>query len=322
MEETPTTCGYLHEGPFDSGWLRADAIHTLHYEQYGSRSGLPVLFLHGGPGGETSHANTQFFNPNIYRVILFDQRGCGQSSPRNEIRENTSHQLVADIEKLREHLKVPQWHLVFGGSWGTTLGLLYTETYPERVKSIILRGVTTMRKHELAHSRNGAEAAGKYVPEMYDKFTGFLSVEERDDPIAAYYKRLTSDDEVAVASAAKEWNRWALSLLSLKRGPDDYNELQDTEGCLTHAKLEAHYFVHGCWLEEDQLLKNIDRIKHIPGAIVSGRFDLITPPQTAWELHKLWPKSSIHFIEDAGHDATGPGTFSKLIELCDTFSRL
>jgi proline iminopeptidase len=224
-----------------------------------------VVFLHGGPGGQTSIANTKFFNPAVYRVVLFDQRGAGKSLPRSEIKENTSHHLVGDIERIREHLGIQQWHMVFGGSWGSTLGLLYTQSHPGRVKCLVLRGVTTVRKTEMAHSRQGPNGAAKFYPEMYEKFLEFLPEEERGNPIAGYYKRLTSGDQDMVNAAAIEWNRWDLTLSFLKRGPDTYAKLDDPTWCYTHAVMEAHYFAHGAWLEEGQLLANTNRMKEIPG---------------------------------------------------------
>lgn len=229
-----------------------------------------VVFLHGGPGGETSKANTVFFNPKVYRVVLFDQRGVGKSRPRNELRGNNTHRLLEDIEKLREHLTISKWHMVFGGSWGSTLGLIYTQTYPSRVGSLVIRGVFTARRAELAHSRLEANGAALFYPEMKEKFLGFLPEEERDDPVKAYYKRLTCDDPEIVASAAREWNRWDLTIGNLARKPLTYDLLDDTEWCLTHALLESHYFAHGAWLEDGQLLapENVARMKHIPGKSV------------------------------------------------------
>ena len=222
-----------------------------------------VIFLHGGPGGQTSAANAAFFNPAIYRVVLFDQRGSGLSTPRNELRNNTSQHLVADLEKLREHFAIDKWHLVFGGSWGTTLGLLYTQTHPQRVKCLVLRGVTTMRKTELAHSRRGTSGAARFYPEMYDKFAGFIPEEERDDVIAGYYRRLTNPS--SAEDAAREWNRWDLTMTALRRGEDTYKKLEDPEWCLTHALIEAHYFHHDAFLEEGQLLANVDKMKGVHG---------------------------------------------------------
>lgn len=282
-----------------------------------------MVFLHGGPGGQTSRANTVFFNPEVYRVVLFDQRGSGKSTPRAEIRENTSQHLAQDIDKLREHLGIETWHMVFGGSWGSTLGLLYAQTYPDRVKSLVLRGVTALRKFELDHSSRRLTGAARFYPEMYDRYLRFLPEGERADPVAGYYKLLTSKDPEVVKAAAREWNRWDLTLVSLKRSPNAYAKLEDPDWCLVHALMEAHYFAHGGFLERNQLFANIDKIQHIPGmyftvhaigrdvrlisnigAIVQGRYDLITPPKTAWELHEAWPKSSLTFIEDAGHSAT------------------
>lgn len=232
-----------------------------------------MVFLHGGPGGSGSNqANTKFFDPAVYRVVLFDQRGSGNSRPRNELRENTTQHLVQDIEKLREHLAVSKWHLVFGGSWGTTLGLLYAQTHPERVGSLVLRGVFTARKTELAHTRSGRLGAARFFPEMYDKFVGFLPEDERRDPISAYYKRLTGDNPEIVTAAAREWNRWDLTIGNyLKPDPSAYDLLEDPECCLTYALMESHYFVHGAWLEDGHLLAsaNVQKLENIPGKLAA-----------------------------------------------------
>ncbi|KAJ5266725.1 proline iminopeptidase [Penicillium angulare] len=314
--------GYEPGSPYESACLDVDELHSLHYEQYGTPDGLPVVFLHGGPGGQISVNSARFFNPDVYRVVLFDQRGSGRSTPKNELRNNTSQHLVGDIEKLRIHLRIEKWHLIFGGSWGTTLGLLYTQTHPDRVKSLILRGVTTLRKTELAHSRRGLNGAARVFPDMYDRFVGFLPENERNDVIAGYYNRLTSGDSKIACAAAMEWNRWDLTLTALRRDTETYQKLDDPDWCFTHALLEAHYFHNNAFIEEGQLLANMDKMSDIPGAIVQGRYDLITPPKTAWELHKTWPHSTIHWIEDAGHAATEPGTFSRLVEICDDFAKL
>lgn len=222
-----------------------------------------VIFLHGGPGGQISAQNTKFFNPERYRVVLFDQRGTGKSVPRNELRENTTEHLVEDIEKLREKLKIPQWHIVFGGSWGSALGIAYTQTHPNRVRSIVLRGVFTARACELAHSRQGPYGAGRFYPEIYDRFLGFLPKDDRHDPIAGYYKLLTSGDPTLVTEAAREWNRWDLTLTRLHGTPLVYKKLHDVEWCITHAMLETHFFTHGAWLREGQLLENAAGLEHV-----------------------------------------------------------
>jgi proline iminopeptidase len=226
-----------------------------------------VVFLHGGPGGSTSLANTVFFNPEIYRVVLFDQRGAGKSTPKGEIRENTTHHLVEDIEKLRAHLGIQHWHMVFGGSWGSTLGLFYAQSYPERVKSLVLRGVSVGSRGASAATRNDPDAA-KFYPEMYARFVGFLPEAERHDAVAAYYERLISQDPDVASAAAREWNRWGLALGSLTPGPNVYSRLDDADWCLVHARMEAHYLSHGNWLEAGHLLSpaNIEKMKHIPGA--------------------------------------------------------
>ncbi|KAI1253672.1 hypothetical protein MGN70_004064 [Eutypa lata] len=313
--------GYTHNGPFDSGYLPVGSIHQLFYEQYGRKDGLPVIFLHGGPGGEASFPNTKFFNPELYRVVLFDQRGAGRSRPLAEIEENTSQHLVSDIETLREHLVISKWHMIFGGSWGTTLGLLYAQTYPERVGSLVLRGVWTAREEETAYR---GSTVGKLYPDNYEKFANFIPEDERHDVVAAYYKRLLSDDPDVVYAAAREWNRWDLSLGSLNVDPAVYAKLDDKDWCLSHARVEAHYTFHRCFLEEGQLLaeKNMAKIKHIPGVIVQGRHDLVTPPKTALDLHQAWPNSVLHWIPDAGHSVWEPGTFDKLVEVCDELSGL
>ncbi|KAH8678240.1 prolyl aminopeptidase [Xylariales sp. PMI_506] len=314
--------GYAHDDPFDSGFLRVDSIHEIFYEQYGAVDGLPVVYLHGGPGGSTSRANTKYFNPAVYRVVLFDQRGAGKSRPQNELKENTTQRLTEDIEKLREHVGVSKWHMVFGGSWGSTLGLHYTQSHPDRVASIVVRGVFTMRKSELGFSPSNPGPATKFFPEEYERFINFLPEPERQDPTPAYYKRMTSEDRETALAAAREWNRWELSLGTLVPGPNVYAKLDDPDWCLTHALFEAHFGINGAWLEDGQLLapENIEKMKHIPGAIVQGRYDLVAPPQTAWELHKAWPISSLYFIDNAGHSASEPGIASKLVQVCDEFA--
>lgn len=196
-------------------------------------------------------------------MVLFDQRGTGKSTPRNELRENATEHLIGDIEKLREHLRIPQWHMVFGGSWGSALGLSYTQAYPTRVRSIVLRGVFTARACELAYSRQGPYGAARFYPEIYDRFLNFLPKEERQDPIAGYYKLLTSDDPALAARAAQEWNRWDITLTRLHGAPLDYKKLEDLEWCITHAKLETHFFTHGAWLREGQLLEGSAGLEHI-----------------------------------------------------------
>ena len=313
--------GYTHNDPYDSGFLPVGDIHQIHYEQYGKTDGKPVVFLHGGPGGSTSKASTVFFDPDIYRVVLFDQRGAGQSLPAAELRENTSQHLVSDIEALRKHLGIDKWHMVFGGSWGSTLALLYAETHPEAVGSLVVRGIFTVRKFEVQWART-AGGAGVLFPELHDEFLNFLPAAEREDPWPSYYKRLTSDDYDTRFQASRAWNKWELGISHLVPGSDVYDILSDDTWCLQHARMEAHYENNGAFLEEGQLLKpeNVAKIRHIPctsgvgrrtqkwltvcvGSIVQGRYDVVCPSRTAYDLHQAFPESKLYMIPDAGHSA-------------------
>lgn len=279
------------------------------------------MYLHGGPGGHTQKSNTSYFNPAIYRVVLLDQRGTGKSQPAPEIRENTTPNLVSDIEVLRVHLNIPKWHLVFGGSWGSTLALLYAQAYPDVVGSLLMCGIFTTRKSELDWFR-GPIGATSVFPEAFEAFVNYLPPEERDDLTGNYYKRLTSDDHATRVAAAREWNRWDLSIGSLKTDESNFKQLDDEGWSVPHAVLEAHYGMNNFFLEDGQILKeeNLAKIRHIPGmsiydpefgdliltlnglaTIIQGRYDMVCPPQTAWELHKALPKSKMIWIPDAGH---------------------
>jgi proline iminopeptidase len=274
--------GHNHSPAFDEGFLQVSSLHKLHYEQYGKLDGKPgmlqcnlfsfhksnrpvVVFLHGGPGGSTSHANTIYFNPTIYRVVLFDQRGAGRSTPSAEIQDNTTQRLISDIEALRTHLKIPKWHLVFGGSWGSALALLYAQSHPQIVGSLVLRGIFTAREAELGWSRGPAGAARIY-PDAYQNFISFLLEHERETPLQGYYKILSSSDHAAKLAAAREWNRWDLTIGSLTPDQRSFEKLNDEQWLLSHAILEAHYFANRGWIEEGQILRreNIDNIRHIP----------------------------------------------------------
>ncbi|KAI1329024.1 prolyl aminopeptidase [Xylariaceae sp. FL0255] len=315
--------GYTHEPAYETGYLKVGSIHELYYEQYGKKDGLPVIFLHGGPGGNTSPANANFFNPSVYRVVLMDQRGAGKSRPRNELRENTTQHMCDDIEALREHLGLKKWHMVFGGSWGSTLGLFYSQKHPQMVGSLVLRGVFTVRQSELRY--NGKPIPAQFYPMEWERFLSYLPEDECDDPMEAYLKRIMSSDPAIRDPAAKEWNRWDCSIGALRPDPSAFDKLEDKEWCLTHALFEAYYlFKHAGWMEDGYLLRpeNMAKIKDIPGAIVQGRYDVLCPPKTAWEVSKAWPKASLHWIDDAGHSAGEPGTKAKLIEVCDALATI
>ncbi|KAI0117890.1 proline iminopeptidase [Nemania sp. FL0031] len=316
---------YKHEPAYDSGHLKVDSIHEVYYEQYGKKDGLPVIFLHGGPGGSTSPDNTKFFDPAVYRVVLMDQRGAGKSRPRNELKDNTTHHLSDDIERLREHLGIAKWHMVFGGSWGSTLGLFYTQAHPERVSSLVLRGVFTVRRSELLGAGGGIPAAALFYPQEWERFIEYLPESERGDPYPAYYARITSKDRAISILASREWNAWEIFSSTLLPDAENIARLEDDEWGLSHALFEAHFlFQHGAWMEDGELLRpaNMEKIQDIPGAIVQGRYDMVCPPVTAWSVHKAWPKSELHWIGDAGHSANEPGTTAKLIEVCDKLAKL
>lgn len=282
-----------------------------------------VIYLHGGPGGHISKANTAFFNPEHYRVVLLDQRGCGKSRPNASTVNNTTWHLVSDIEALREHLGIAKWHIVFGGSWGSTLALAYAQTYPSSVGALVLRGIFTVREFELKWTVVPG-GASMLFPDLFDEFINFLPEEERVDHIASYHKRLMSEDESISHPAARAWNKWEVSISTLYPNTKGLAQLDDATYNLAHARTEAHYFQNKAWLEDGQLLKkeNIDKIRHIssmklltllatksmlttnPATIVQGRYDVVCPPITAWELHKAFPESRLHWVADAGHSAT------------------
>ncbi|KAI0205329.1 prolyl aminopeptidase [Astrocystis sublimbata] len=324
QETSPqSVTGYTHDAAWESSYLKVDDIHELFYEQYGKKDGLPVIFLHGGPGGSTSPQNTKFFNPSIYRVVLLDQRGAGKSRPTRELRNNTTQHLSDDIERLREHLGIDKWHMVFGGSWGSTLGLFYSQAHPARVGSLVLRGVFTLRKTEMLIG--GVTHASNFFPQEWETFLNFLPENERQHPHDAYHTRITSEDRETAVAAAREWNRFDMSLGTLRPDAAALAKIDDPEWSLTHALFESLYlFQKGGWLEDGELLLpvNMEKIRDIPGAIVQGRYDVICPPKTAWDVHKAWPKSSLHWISDAGHSANEPSTAAKLIEVCDELAKL
>ncbi|KAI4658565.1 uncharacterized protein J4E79_006971 [Alternaria viburni] len=323
MAETLQFTSYEHEDAWDVNWLRVDDTHELYYQQFGKKDGKPVIYLHGGPGGNCSKTNTVFFNPSEYRVVLLDQRGCGQSRPNANTTNNTTWHLVEDIEKLRKHLKFSKWHMVFGGSWGSTLALAYAQTHPDSVGSLVLRGIFTVRDIELKWT-NHAGGAQMLFPDRWEDFIKFLPEEERSDHIGNYHKRLMSSDSSISHPAAEAWNTWELSISTLYPDPHAYKKLKEPAYLLAHARMEIHYFINKAWMEDGQLLRkeNVDRIRNIPTTIVQGRYDVVCPPVTAWELYKQWPESKLHFIDDAGHSVMEPGTRRKLTEVCDEYASL
>lgn len=303
--------------PFDSGRLAVSPIHTIYYEQCGNPKGKPVVFLHGGPGGGLVALYRRFFDPKAYRIVLFDQRGSGQSTPYASLEDNTTWHLVEDIEKLREHLAIESWQ-VFGGSWGSTLALAYAQTHPDRVRELVLRGIFLCRRKEIKWFYQ--EGANAIYPDVWEEYERVIPVEERGDFISAYYRRLTSDDEAVRLEAARAWSVWEGSTSKLFQDANMIEEFGDPEFAIAFARIECHYFMHNSFFDTDNyLIENIDKIRHIPAVIVQGRYDVVCPIMSAWELHRAWPEADLHITPDAGHSATEPGNINALVEATDRF---
>ncbi|OZB61075.1 MAG: prolyl aminopeptidase [Lysobacterales bacterium 14-68-21] len=306
--------------PFDSGFLKVSDLHTLYYEQSGNPNGKPVVFLHGGPGGGVNPKCRRFFDPARYRIVLFDQRGCGKSTPHAELTDNTTWHLVADIERLREKLGIDRWQ-VFGGSWGSTLALAYAESHPDRVTELVLRGIFMLRRWELEwFYQKGADAL---YPDAWETYLSAIPEAERGDLMSAYHRRLTGDDAAARIAAARAWSVWegATSFLWQDQGHIDASG--EDEFALAFARIECHYFVHGGFFEhDDQLLRHVDRIRKIPAVIVQGRYDVVCPLRSAWDLHRAWPEADLRIVQDAGHSAFEPGILHELVEATDRFAGL
>ncbi|AXT27556.1 prolyl aminopeptidase [Ruegeria sp. AD91A] len=299
--------------PFDQRMVDMGDGHRIYVEQCGNPDGIPVVILHGGPGGGCSPAMRRYFDPQAYRVILFDQRGCGRSRPTASVEDNTTWHLVADIERLRKLFEIEEW-IVFGGSWGATLALIYAQTHPDRVSRLVLRGVFLATQAELDWFYGGG--AGRFWPEQWQKFTSLLPEVELEDTIAAYNKRLFSGDRATEVLYARSWSHWENALASIHtngsvgESPGEYAR--------TFARLENHYFTNKAFLETDgQILDQIDRIAHIPGHIVQGRYDMICPPQAAWSLAERWPNAELKMVRQAGHALSEPGISAELVRIMD-----
>jgi proline iminopeptidase len=303
--------------PFDSGMLAVDSRHRLHYEQCGNPDGKPVVMLHGGPGAGCSAKMRRFHDPSRYRIVLFDQRGSGQSTPHADLVDNTTWDLVADIERLREHLGIEGWQ-VFGGSWGSTLALAYAQAHPNRVTELVLRGIFMLRRWELEWFYQ--EGASRLFPEAWADYLAAIPEVERGDLISAYNRRLTSSDEATRLAAARAWSVWEASTSLLL--PDDsfVDAHRDPHFALSFARIESHYFVNGGFFEvEEQLLRDAHKLHGIPGVIVHGRYDVVCPVANAWELHKAWPGSVLKVSPSAGHSAFEPENTAALVEATDSF---
>jgi proline iminopeptidase len=316
--DSPRLSLYPEIVPFRSGRLKVSDLHELYYEECGSPSGKPVVMLHGGPGGGVTPIMRRYHDPRLYRIVLFDQRGCGRSIPHASLEENTTWDLVADIERLREHLGIDSWQ-VFGGSWGSTLALAYAQTHPERVRALILRGIFMLRRAELEWFYQ--EGCSWLFPDAFAEYARVIPEDERADMIAAYYKRLTGDDPAVQVEAARAWSAWEGRTLSLLPDFDRERQFSEDYYALAFARIEAHYFVNrGFFDADDQLLRNVDRLKDIPGVIVHGRYDVVTPVKNAFDLAAAWPEANLRVVPDSGHAMTEPGIVHELIAATRIFS--
>lgn len=294
--------------------LAVDAPHVLHVEECGNPAGLPVLFVHGGPGAGCEDYHRRFFDPQRYRIILFDQRGCGRSSPHASLEGNTTQALVADMERIREHLGIDRW-VLFGGSWGSTLSLVYAETHPERALGLVLRGIFLCRQHEIGWFYQ--EGASRLFPELWQDFLAPIPEAERGDLLGAYYQRLTGDNELQRMAAAKAWSIWEGATATLRPSQAVIDHFANPFTALSLARIEAHYFKHDSFLRPNQILADAHRLKGIPGVIVHGRYDVICPVENAWQLHQAWPEAKLKIIPDAGHSASERGTVDALVGATD-----
>jgi proline iminopeptidase len=319
VRRTMSSEEYLYPAiePYRTGRLKVTGPHELYYEESGNPSGKPVVFLHGGPGGGTDAKYRRFFDPSHYRIVLFDQRGCGRSTPYACLEENTTWDLVEDIERLRVHLGIEKWQ-VFGGSWGSTLALAYAETHPTRVTELVLRGIFLLRKQEIDwFYQRGCSAI---FPDRWEEYLAPIPEEERGDLLQAYYKRLTSEDERVRLEAARAWSRWEGATSKLLPDPAMIERFSADKFAEAFARIECHYFVHKGFFETDGwLLAHVDRIRSIPGVIVQGRYDVVCPMESAWALHKAWPEAEFKIIADAGHSMHEPGITKALVEATNQF---
>ncbi|PLW05694.1 hypothetical protein PCASD_23625 [Puccinia coronata f. sp. avenae] len=308
--------------PFASEHLRVSDLHSLYLEQSGNPVGKPVVFIHGGPGGGCSAEDRRFFDPASYRIVVFDQRGSGRSTPPSCLEDNTTWHLVEDIEKIRQHLKIDKW-VVFGGSWGSTLSLAYAQAHPGRVKGLILRGIFALRREELEFFYQGPGTSFIF-PEYWKEYVSIIPVEERKDMIAAYYKRLTSDDKAVRSEAAKRWSVWECSTSRLMIDPDYIKKAYEDDFSDKFARIECHYFFNAGWMRDGQLLEKaeIDKIREIPAVIVQGRYDCVCPAKTAWELHEAWPEADFKMIPNCGHSAKEDGIAYELVQASNRFKTL
>ncbi len=317
LRKDPVSWLYAPIEPYKIHHLKVSDLHELHVEESGNPNGKPVLFLHGGPGGGTSPKHRRYFDPAKYRIILFDQRGCGLSTPYAEVRENTTWDLVADMERIRERLGIDRW-MVFGGSWGATLGLAYAETHPQRVTELILRGIFLLRQREVDWLYQ--EGASRVFPDAWEPYRDAIPETERGDFLKAYAQRLLSEDPAVNLPAAKAWSIWEGATSKLLPDPDFIASYGDEATTLAFARIECHYFLNKGWLDEAQLLRDAPKLNGLPGAIIQGRYDMVCPIESAWALSQAWPEADLVIVPDAGHSAYEPGISRALVAATDRFA--
>lgn len=296
--------------PYKRHQLKVSDIHELYVDEAGNANGLPVLFVHGGPGSACDASSRRFYDPSKYRIITFDQRGCGRSTPHSSLEENTTQDLIEDIEKIRQYLEVEQF-VLFGGSWGSTLSLLYAQQYPQHVHAMVLRGIFLCRQVDLDWLYR--DGANRIFPDNWDEFQRAIPEAERGDLVVAYYNRLTGEDELARMAAAKAWSAWEGNCSKLRPSAEAMAKFTKPHNAMALSRIETHYFMNKGFIEENQILKNMAAIKDIPGTIIHGRYDIVCPLDNAYLLHHHWPASELHIVRDAGHSASEPGNVDALI---------
>ena len=317
LDQTARRTLYPPIEPYRTGRLRVSDVHELYFEESGNPQGKPVVFVHGGPGGGTDAKQRRFFDPEHYRIVLFDQRGSGQSTPHASLEDNTTWHLVADMEQLREHLGIAKWQ-VFGGSWGSTLALAYAEKHPDRVTELVLRGIFLLQKWETDWFYQGGTSF--LYPDAWEEYLAPIPENERGDMVKAYYARLTSDDEKVRQEAARAWSVWEGKTTYLLENKAQVERCSGDAFSLAFARIECHYFIHNGFFERDtQLLDDVGRIRHIPTIIVHGRYDVVCPMKAAWDLHRAFPEADLRIVPDAGHSAFEPGNVHELILATDSF---
>lgn len=304
--------------PYQRHKLQVCDLHEIYLDEAGNPDGIPVAFVHGGPGAACDRNSRRFFDPELFRIITFDQRGCGRSKPHGELRENTTGDLIADMEKIREHLGIEQW-VLFGGSWGATLSLLYAQTHPGRVTAMVLRGIFLCRQRDMDWLFR--EGANRIFPDGWGDFLKPIPEGERHRLLDAYYERLTGPDELARMAAAKAWATWEASCATLRHDPAGLSQFTSPHRALALARVEAHYFVHDCFIRENQILNNMETLADIPGQIIHGRYDMVCPLDNATELHHRWPGSELCIVREAGHFATEPALTDCLVKATDEIGR-